>query len=44
MWDRVGVCSADTEDSGLKDSRSDRASENGLNDDRVDLSMNSRIE
>ena len=31
------------EDSGLKDLRSDRASKNRLNDDRIDLFMISKI-
>ena len=44
MGDRVSVYSAGTEDSGLKDSRSDGASENRLNDDRADLSMIFKIE
>ena len=44
VWDRIDVYSVDMKDSDLKDSRSDRASKNGFNNDRIDLFMNSRIE
>ncbi len=40
----VSLCSAERKDPSLEDSRSDGASENGLNDDLIDLAITLKIE
>ena len=41
---RINICSTETEDPSLKDSRSDETSENRLNNNLVDLVIMSKIE